>query len=169
MKRRTKTKKFKWPSGTSSERFKRQVAQHAETILNKTLLVIDPSSGGEGRDGSQSYPGFALYDGGVMVKSGVVTLDKRDPIPKRLFKLHRQLETLFNPPEILVVEQLRGRMCHTYLTWAVGAIIASVGAPVLLEIPIGFWKVMCEEGYVKGDEADACKMGQAILTLAGGK
>lgn len=161
--------KIQWPKGKTIEAFKNQVAEHAETILASSMLVIDPSSSGKTRGNKpQSYPGFARYESGILKDSGIIKLDPSKPVQYRLEALQKELTTRFTSPGVLIIERLRGRMVPWPLWWAAGVSVASCAAPVLLECPILMWKAVAEDDpkYVKGDLEDALAIGETVLILA---
>ena len=151
-----------WPKGKSVVKFRSDVAKVARTILSGRVLAIDPASGGSSR------PGWAWFMNGELVAAGEIPLTKKNPIQDRLTELITIMETGFNhpPPDVLVVEKIRGTRAHHYLHWSVGTIIAGSEAPILLELPIPCWKAIVPDEYVKTDEEDAKYIGTALIMLA---
>lgn len=113
-------------------------------------------------------PGWALYDAGEFLASGTIPLSKKRPVQYRLSELLGILAAGFqNPlPDVVVIEEIRGRMAHHYLLWSIGVTVSAFPEAELLEIPVSFWKCCVPEGYEKNDEDDARYMGEAVITLA---
>jgi Holliday junction resolvasome RuvABC endonuclease subunit len=151
-----------WPAG--HEAFYKQVKDSADQILSGVVLAIDPSSGGS------SKPGFALAREGQLKHSGVINILQMLPIERRLQQLYLRIKALTNDvPNVFAIERIRGRTAHAHLQWAVGTSIAASQAPIFIEIPTDIWKAVAKTDpkYKKGDEADAIKMLEALLLLAG--
>lgn len=128
----------------------------------KTLLAVDPSSGGTGG------LGWAFFRGGKLERSGVFFANSKDKVHLRLVTLATQLEQ-FHGVDFLAVESLPRRV-HHYVMWSVGVVIAAVAPKELKEIPIKTWKEVAREqgdNYKKGDEADALCIGFAALRATG--
>lgn len=150
-----------WPGGL--EDFYYRIKINAGQIVLGTIIALDPASG------SASMPGFAVFRAGELVKSGTLPIPKRLPIEKRLPILYEKVRELTEDvPSILAIEKLRGRAVNTSLAWAVGTSIAAARAPTLIEVPIIAWQRLAktDSAYVKGDEADAIKLGQTLVLLA---
>jgi hypothetical protein len=125
------------------------------------MLVVDPSSGSE-----KSKCGYAYFESGDLVTSGIVDIDHRLTIDKRLQNTYDWFAANYNQPDLLVIEEIRGRLSHAYLLWSVGTIIAAVRASHMLEMNIGTWKRRASVDYVKSDSEDARQMGLVTVTLA---
>ncbi len=148
-------------------KFVKDVRRLASTFLTGTVVYIDPASGGS------SQPGWAYSEGGVLLASGVLKIGK-DHITNRLVDLYDQLSYplfKYGAPDLLVVEELRGRMVHPFLHWSVGVTVVALTAEAVLEIPITCWKAFAEADadYTKGDEADARAFAHTCLALARGE
>jgi len=152
----------KWPARTFA--FYAQVRAASDAILNKTILAIDPSSGGS------SQPGYAIFKAGKLVDSGELKLPGNRHIQVRLAVMHDLLRGLLpNPPDILVLEDVSlGKMSHVYLKWAVGATIAAVASPEMIITPINVWKALAKvmPAYTKTNATDAVLIGQSVILLA---
>lgn len=145
-----------------SARFRQALKQHSKAVLNGSMLCVDPASGGS------SQPGWAYYLGGELQESGVLQLCS-GTIQDRLVDLSHKLgysQFKWHAPELLVVEELRGRMVHRYLHWSVGVIVSQLDPEALLEIPVAVWKESAKANpdYEKSDEADARAFGEACVT-----
>ena len=153
---------IKWPKGKSIVKFKADVAKIAPQILNGRVLAIDPASGGA------SNPGWAWFDKGELTASGEMDLTKKKPIQERLKDLLAIVEGGFNnpPPDVLVIEKIRGSRTHHYLFWSIGVTVAGLDTPIILELPIPCWKAIVPDGYVKSDEDDAKYIGMALMIIA---
>jgi len=131
-------------------------------LLTGRVVAIDPASG------STSMPGWALFQEGALVAKGVVQLNPKLPVQGRLNALFFALSEGIGhpPPDVIIIEEIRGRMAHVFLTWACGVIVSAFSESELLELPIGFWKAVIPEGYEKSDEEDAMHIGLAAIELA---
>ena len=132
-----------------------------DIVLGGTMLAVDPSSGSK-----DSQCGYAYFVAGDMVASGTVPVDHRLPIEQRVAITSDWFAANYNQPDLLVIEEIRGRLAHVYLVWSVGVVIASVRASQLLEMNIGTWKRRAAPGYVKSDIADAQQIGLVTVQLA---
>jgi hypothetical protein len=154
---------IRWPAGYA-QTYYAKVLRHADKARGK-LLCVDPATG------ATSNPGWALFQDGKLVDSGEVT-GLHGETPDRLFQLFWRLhdDGRFNNLNMLVVEQLRGKMVAAQLHWSVGVILAALPAEVVCEIPIAVWKSVAaaDPNYAKGDEADARTFGVATLAVAAG-
>lgn len=142
-----------------------QLRKHSEAVLGGRVVCIDPATG------STSQPGYAVLEHGELVRSGVLKIDRRLGIARRLKALADQLlDEGLALPELLVVERLRGRMVHPHLHWAVGVIVATLDPEAIIELPIPLWKAVAraDTTYAKSDEADACAFGQTVIYLVRG-
>lgn len=155
------TNVVRWPGGKESPKFISWVRRHKSKILTGKLLAVDPASG------KSSCPGYAVYEKGQLLESGVIDIPQGDTT-ERLANLHECMAREFKGIDVLVIEKLRGRMVHTTLTWAAGVTVAAINAPVLVECPISFWKALAvtRKAYVKADDADAELMGDTVIMLA---
>ena len=150
------TKKIKFPKGIWHKRFRKDIADNLDIILNGKLLIIDPAS---------VSLGYAVVDAGEVIESGSILLDGKAPIHLRLRDI---VETLNQDDEyaVLGVELIRGNFAHAYLKFAVGAVMAGANAKVCIEIPIQSWHPLREADYVKSDALDAELMAKTMITLA---
>lgn len=137
--------------------FAQLVRLNAHTIINGTVLAIDPASGGS------SLPGWAAWSKGEFVSAGVLGV-KPGCIQERLYSLHQTLAG--ERPDVLVIESIRGRKAHVYLTWSVGVIIAATCPLVLLEMPISTWKKHAGKDHQKNDMNDAIAIGRTMMDMA---
>ncbi len=147
---------IKWPSGRTSEQFKKDIAALADVILGGTFLAIDPAS---------RNLGTALFEKGKLVNSGTIQLPAKGSISSRLKVLYKTLLD-GRAVDLLVIEKIRGSQSHVYLHWAVGVSVAGVQAPTMIEIPIPMWRAVRPYNYIKSDEGDAILMGAAVVALA---
>ncbi len=139
-------------------------------VLKGRVLSIDPSIGS-----TSSMPGWAVYDAGVYIDSGILLINIPNSIPDRLQQLNHEMRQLMLKwkPDVLVYEDIPASrfgggnaVAHASLLKAVGAILAVPG-------PVGFigllpvtWKRFTKENYVKGDEADAIAIGEIAIQLS---
>lgn len=140
----------------------KQIEEHAEIILEGKMLAIDPSSGSR-----ESKAGYAYFVKGELVESGTIPVDHYLPIHRRLAVMHDFIALKFPDIDILIIEQIRGRLAHIYLAWAVGVAIEAARSEELIEMNIKVWKSYAEKlGITKSDENDACSIGLTAIHLA---
>lgn len=149
---------IKWPAKYNS--FYKTIKKQAKVITTGVVVAIDPASG------SGSYPGFAVFVEGKLVRSGTVTCDSKLPVNQRLHILYDRINSLEEAPDVLVIEQIRGHMSHAYLKFAVGMAMTAVRAPVCIEMPINVWKAYVGKTHNKSDENDAIALGETLIALA---
>ena len=147
---------IKWPNGKESAKFKSDVGDLADYILNGRLICIDPASRTAGK---------AYFEAGKLISAGEIIMPSRGTIQQRLRVL---VKTLSESPEIdvLAIEKIRGGRSHVYLKWSVGAAIATVKSKQLIEIPISFWRAIRPQNYIKNDKNDATLMGYCLILMA---
>ncbi len=146
--------------GLHSAKIARIIKKHDNLILSGNLLAIDPAS---------RTIGYAFYAKGLLTERGVLQANDRDSIQERLLDLAAKLivlQTRLGKVDVLVVEEIRGKMAHAYLMWAVGCILTAVPALVMFEMPISLWKSQTPDGYIKEDSADAQMFGDTVLKIA---
>lgn len=142
------------------------VSKWKPLILEGTVLAIDPSSGSM-KGKQQSYPGYAIFKEGALSESGIITMNGKLSIDKRLTALYDQLRLEWpNPPDVLIIEKIRGREAHDYLKWAVGTTIAAIRAKNLIEMPVTTWRSIAGKEHKKSDQNDAEAIGRAAVELA---
>lgn len=135
------------------------------------MLAIDPSSGSE-----KSQPGYAIYQAGELVDSGLVRIHYGDHIANRLYRLQKTLKEEFKQPDILVTEHLapfmgegKGSFFSTRnvisLHQSVGVIMSVWDVPVLVVSPRS-WHALTPDNYLKSDENDAIMLGWTALHKA---
>jgi len=153
----------KWPKGDA---FYKSVEAHAAKIVTGTMLTVDPSSGS-----ANSMPGWALFRGGKLVKSGTIKIPLTLNINGRLGYLYDQLVKLradIGHIDVLSIELISKNMSHEYLFYAIGVFMAALQADVEIKCPIHCWKAVAKHypEYEKGDESDAVMFGQTLLARA---
>lgn len=125
------------------------------------MLAIDPASG------STSMPGWAMFRDGQLLGSGVLEI-RGQTIGHKLAHLYNEVRVMTDQGvDTVVIEEIRGRVAHHYLLWAVGVIAAATSRAEWIELPVAFWKAIAPEGYVKSDRTDAEYIGKAVIQLAG--
>lgn len=154
---------------------------YSDTILNGTLLAIDPSSGS-----SSSMPGYALFQCGILIDSGHLEITtKGRPLHQRLYQLAQILQKDFVEVEqldLVAVEYIpmkqfapgksgSGASVSSILALqrAVGVVQGSFGNIPMIEVaPVSWHKYAdnSEEYYVKTDETDAIFIGRAVVETA---
>lgn len=160
---------IRWTMNKTSKTYK-AIEPLAELILNGRLLCVDPSTGS-----TSSVPGFAVYEGGELIESGEITVDKSANRSLRLYEIARTIREEFDTPDILIVEYIphmvygQGKMNGVTLMAlqkAIGAIIGAIPCKNLLEIPASAWKHHKPEGYIKSDEWDAIALGNCAINIS---
>ncbi len=135
------------------------------------VLAIDPSSGAYDRKtGHKTQGGWALFDQGQLVSSGVYDVDGAAKA-ERLASLHTVfVEEFQSEVDVLVLEDIWGYIASQALVQACGIIIGSVGTSHLIELNVSTWKAVATRlgGWIKGDESDAIYMGVAAMCIADG-
>lgn len=114
-------------------------------------------------------PGFAVFKQGRLSLSGELDIPSSKPIHERLRILYDKAAALTpEPPDLLLIEEIKGTMAHEFLKWAVGVTMAAVRAPIYLGVPINCWKSVAQvtPGYSKGNAADAVIIGDTVIMLA---
>ena len=155
-----------WPAGPPS--FYADVFFLRKTLLNGTVLTVDPSSGSVG-----SMPGFAVHKQGKLVKSGIIEISLgtagKPALPHRRFlELFAKLRAILpQSPDVLLVEQI-GTKVHHLLLEAVGVTIVGANTPNVIRVHNQIWKAFTRAmpGYVKGDSADALAMAEVTMLAA---
>jgi hypothetical protein len=148
-----------------------RVLEHLEQVLGGRLLAIDPSSGS-----AQSLPGYAIYEKGELIDSGVIDVPTTQAINCKLYQISRCLREEFQAPDVLVIESIapyfssakggfRNRSVMN-LHRGVGAIMAGVNCERLIEVAPASWRQKIPEDYEKTDENDAIMMGYTVIAEA---
>lgn len=142
-----------------------------DLVLQGKLLCIDPSTGSQ-----SSEPGYAWYENGRLVESGVIDVDTTANRNVRLYEIARCIREDFEQPDILVVEYIppvtykggirMNKVSLMALQKAIGAIIGARPVEHLLEIPAASWRAWKPDNYVKSDEMDAVCLGLCAIGLA---
>ena len=143
----------------------------ADIILEGTMLCIDPSTGSQ-----SSMPGFALYEKGIKIESGIIEVDPTLNRSLRLYEISRCVREDFKDIDVLTVEYIppvtykgKGGMNSVSimaLQKSIGAIMAALPFEHLLEIPAASWKVYKPKEYEKTDEWDAICLGLCVVGIA---
>ena len=134
-----------------------------------TIISVDPSIGS-----ASSMPGYALTVDGVLVDSGILAINPREPHNKRLAGIQAQLKALTPNPDVVVCESIApvlsvGGPNVIQLHWAVGVILATYPNAHAVLIPNQTWKKHLREAqlvnYVKSDENDALALMCTLYAL----
>jgi len=162
-------KRTRSSAGSTIHRYERAVRKNREIIKKGKLLAIDPSSGSR-----SSMPGYALYKRGNLETCGMISIPL-DGVNRHLYKrlryLNQSLE-MFKTVDVLLIEEIplkgggRAISGHISLLQAVGVIIASVQAGVVIPVPICVWKKNLSPDYKKTDVNDALALATTTLNLA---
>lgn len=100
--------------------------------MPKSILYIDPAS---------ISSGWALFEGGRLVKSGTVAVDKRDNIFVRLCKIYKGYKKLEKAEEVHIEQLVRNT--HIYTHWSVSVIAIALhhsGCNIFADVPITSWQ-----------------------------
>ncbi len=140
------------------------------TILEGKILAVDPSTGSK-----SSLPGFAWFEKGQLIESGVIEVNLNTNKSLRLYEIARTIREDFDKPDILIVEYIppmvysKSKMSGVSLMAlqkAIGAIIGAQPFENLLEIPEPAWRHHKPPDYVKSDEYDAISLGLCAINTA---
>lgn len=142
----------------------------AREILDGRLLAIDPSTGS-----ISSMPGYALFEKGELVESGIIQVRVQDRKNVRLHAIAQTLRTEFPNVDVLAIENIppvsynrKGAMSG----WSIVAIQRSIGAIIscfdceYIEVAPKLTGKFRPEGQEKSDEMDAIGIGNATLQAA---
>lgn len=144
---------------------------HKRHLLTGKVLAIDPSSGAYNRKtGEKTQGGWALFDNGMLLTSGVYNVDGVTK-NERLVSLQKVfLEEFKGDIDVMVLEDIWGYIASQALVQACGVIIGSVGTSSVIELNVSTWKAVATRlgGWVKGDENDAIYLGVAAMCIAQG-
>ncbi len=166
-------KSYKEPTIARTRVLWHEVVSCYKNILYGNMLVIDPSIGSAGKNGS--LPGYAIFRAGILEDSGVIELPLKKSQHERLFELGRTLRDDFDSVwDVLVLEnvpsmrmgQFNSAKMQVPLHMAVGAIHSSTLANHVVRIQPKQWHEVCAEDYVKSDANDAISMGVCVLKYA---
>lgn len=146
----------------------KQVKQEWETILNGVFLAIDPSVGS-----TSSMPGYALFDKGNLIESGIIRVSPTAKKNIRLFSITKSLKEEFKTPDIIAIENIppisfKGGMSGwslVSLQRSIGAILSVYDIPYV-EVAPSAWQKYKFDGYDKSDENDAICIGLCVLAAA---
>lgn len=167
--------KFKQPEISTQTRLYASVREVADRILTGRMLVLDPSVGSW-----SSQPGYAIYEAGQLVDSGVIDMPTYEARSRRLYYLRRVLQEQFTEGfDVVVIEDIpthrfsRGRGGRTFanakaqipLHKAVGVIESIFDCPTLFVSP-ATWHSFAPLDYIKSDESDAVVMGHSVCEIA---
>ena len=153
---------------SSMSKLDQQIVQHLEPLLQGIVLAIDPSSGSE-----KSQPGYALFDHGQLVDSGLVRIRSGDALSNRLHRLAASLREDFPQPHVVITENIPPFMGEgnaakfatrnvISLHQSIGVVMSVWDAPVLLVSP-RTWRSHIPDNYFKSDENDAIMIGWTVL------
>lgn len=148
-----------------------------EGILGGRMLSIDPTSGTMDRStGQASVAGWALFDEGLLLSSGIIEIPsaarKEERFRSLLNILHDEFDDTY---DVLAMEDIplarrRGNFNTSQtLIQVCGVYIAGVSGE-LVELNSHTWQAVARRigGWVKGDESDAQYIGLAAIAFARG-
>ncbi len=149
---------MRWPET------QRQLRLNAPLILKGRVLSIDPASG------SSSDTGWAYWEAGQLVQSGLIKVPVHAPLSFRLRELARTIREEVPAHDVLFIEAIRqnptfrGAPVEPLLK-AVGAILASSEHQLCLEVAPMVWKrwAISLRTYHKTDEQDAIHIGMFLM------
>ena len=151
-------------------KIRQDIEDNLHALLNGRVLAIDPSAGS-----GASMPGWAVYEAGILKKSGILPLPSGRPLGIRLRELHEwvQNKTIFWDIDLMVYEEIPPQRygntgnatSHASLLKAVGVIMAA-GSPYVIGILPVSWKSKVRPTYTKSDENDAVEIGYVVIEEA---
>jgi hypothetical protein len=132
-------------------------------VLTGTLLAIDPSIGS-----GSSMPGWALFQGGVLMESGIIQLPPFGAKHQRLRRILEVLQNEFEEPDIFAIEHISPSTTrwNTSLIMARAVMLAAQKWKVVLHVAPRTWRARCPKDYTKTDEGDAIQIGRACIQIA---
>lgn len=146
--------------------------EYAHEILTGRLMAIDPSSGS-----MKSVPGYAIYEAGVLVDSGILNVPRDLPLPIKLRMIADSLRQEFKRPDVIAIEHIapffknQGKAEFLNrnvlaLHRSVGAIYSAVNCERWIEVSPISWRTKIPENYNKTDENDAIMIGYTCIANA---
>jgi Holliday junction resolvasome RuvABC endonuclease subunit len=155
---------------TKTSRVYSEVRDNLTLLLKGRVLAIDPSIGS-----TSSMPGWAYYNAGELIESGILEINPKQSVWDRLQDLSRLVRQLYKrfDIDILIYEDIPSQRqgggnanAHASLLKAQGAIMSVPGPRAYVGIFPVSWKRMVRPTYVKSDEADAIEIGYIVLEIA---
>lgn len=147
-----------------------QNAASKKAALGGTMLCIDPTSGATGRNGEKSVAGYAIFDKGELIESGIIEFPEEKVVFKRLRNVRAELDSEFGGQlfDLLVLEDIRGYKAQQSLIQSCGVYIVGLESKEFFQPNVSTWKAVAKSwgGYVKDDEQDAIYMGYATIAIA---
>lgn len=151
--------------------------RYAQQILNGRMMVIDPSSGS-----AKSSPGYAIYEAGVLVDSGILNVPRDLELPIKLRMIANSLRNEFKIPDVVVLEHIAPFFRNNQgpggakpdfinksvlsLHRACGAIMSAINCDSWIYVAPISWRSFIPVNYNKTDENDAILMGYTVLRNA---
>lgn len=139
-----------------------------EAVLTGTVLAIDPSIGSK-----SSMPGYAWFEKGELVESGIFELPRTLGKHKRLYELGRIIREEFEVPDVLAVERIVSNVFRgganmnsqglASLHKAVGVVMGALPVEHMVEVATSAWRPYAPEGMEKSDERDSIAMGFCVV------
>lgn len=154
---------------TKTSLIDKQCRQFSREILHGSMLSIDPSIGS-----SNSQPGFAVWEAGELLDSGIIQLGTAagGSVASRLYAFRTCLEQDFQQPDVLVLERIVlnvkvASYCNSSvikMNQAIGVAMSQWGCPVIAVSPMS-WKAAAKkwDAYEKSDEHDAIALGLCVI------
>ena len=154
-----------------------KILKFSPKILEGTVLAVDPSVGSR-----TSQPGYAVFKNGELIEFGTITIPKpsRD-LPYKLRDLRVKLNSEFETPDVLVVEQIPPKRyipggfnpVQSSLLMAEGVILSSFYGKdcKVIRIKPTEWQAICKRygdwsREEKGDDMDAFGIGMSVIRTA---
>lgn len=148
-----------------------EAQRQTEELLKGVLIALDPATG------ESSNPGYAVFWGGEFQEKGIINLDKKQPIARRMARLLYVLQTRFPVPDCVLIEKIPNSLYipgkgatqpkgWQYLHWCCGVMASAYDTADVLEVPPQSWKRNIKTrfpSYVKTDANDALAIGASIL------
>lgn len=138
---------------TEVQKFRKDIAPVAYTVLKGRLLSIDPGS---------NVLGWAMFDKGELIESGSIAAHPKNKPHKRIISIMHDLKDVTKKAcDVLCVEQMF--KFNPSLIWSVGAVIEAKQPELFVEIPVRLWTARCPPDYQKTDENDAIMIGETLI------
>lgn len=144
------------------------ISYNVNSILTGKMISIDPSSGSR-----ESLPGWAVFEGGKLKKSGVIEIDPNlmgpQYLPHRLQAIGKYCRNYLTDCDLLAIEKITepnsGTIMSAYmpLLKSVGAFESNILFKYHIGIPPWDWKTHVPTGYIKSDMNDAESIGNFLV------
>ncbi len=125
-------------------------------ILEGNMISIDPAS---------KSMGMSVFAQGEYQRYYLIKCeDPKAGIGERLYSMYNQLPDL-EEVGTMVVELVRPRTGHIYLTWAAALCMIKYGPKNVIELSTGAWHKIKPDDYIKSDVLDSRLIGDFTIRI----